>query len=63
MRIKVDFVITNEDGTEFSRNTNEWVGLSREEANFLEGMGVEFLGKLNAIGREQLAAEGKGKKK
>ncbi len=59
MRIKVDFVITNEDGSEFSRNTNEWVGMTREQANFLEGMGVKFLAELNAIGAEQ--AKGKGK--
>lgn len=59
MKVKIEFVITNDDGSEFSRQVNEWAGMTRAETNYLEGMGIKFLDELNKIG-EKLASD-KGK--
>lgn len=59
MKVRVELVITNDDGSEFSRQVNEWSGMTRAETNYLEGMGIKFLDELNKIG-EKLAPD-KGK--
>ena len=57
MKVSLVLTILNDDGSEFSKSVNEWAGMTRAETNYLEAMGLKFLGELNKIGEE--AAAGK----
>jgi len=54
MRAKLVFTITNDDGSPFSSNETSWEGMTREEVNLLEGMGIDFLKSLNQFGAKAL---------
>ena len=54
MRAKLTFVITNDDGSSFSSNETAWEGMTREEVNLLEGMGIDFLKSLNEFGAKAI---------
>jgi hypothetical protein len=58
MQVKMDVVITDDDGSAFYSANNVWDGVSRQDVVMLEKMLVKFLADLTEVG----AAKAKDKK-
>ena len=62
MKVNVTVQVMKDDGTEFSTASHSWSGMERGEVVYFEGMMIEMLNNLNAIGKE-LSDGGKAKQK
>lgn len=63
MHVSLELKSSYEDGFPFSSTTVTWDGLTREEVNYLEGLGINFLKSLNELGAKHTQETGKKDKK